>query len=90
MDMKMMVPGVPSMPKLIADDRDGYLDALRAVDHAYKTIEPGVHILDRPALLRPMIEYLDDKLVLQLVSQMPAHFRLLGIALRWFMRLGYP
>lgn len=76
MDMNRMVPGVPTMPKLIADDRDGYIDVLRAVDRAYKKLEgTGEHILDHPQLLRPMIAYLDEKLLQQILAAMPSAVR---------------
>ena len=36
MDAKMMLPGVPSMPTLIYEKRDEYIEALRAADRSAK------------------------------------------------------
>jgi Fic family protein len=43
MDMKMILPGVPSMPSLIYDHRDEYVEALRAADaSALDGAEPDI------------------------------------------------
>lgn len=41
MDAKMMLPGVPSMPTLIYDNRDEYIKVLRAADASAKVTVDG-------------------------------------------------
>lgn len=51
-----MLPGVPTMPKLIADRRDHYIDALREVDAAARAlgVESLQDVVENPTALEPM------------------------------------
>lgn len=53
MDAKMMLPGVPSMPTLIYEERDAYIDALRAADARQR--EGEVDVSEMTAFLRRML-----------------------------------
>lgn len=56
MDLGRMLPGVPTMPNLIADRRDHYIDALREVDAAARAlgVESLHEVVTNPAALEPM------------------------------------
>jgi hypothetical protein len=53
MDAKIMLPGVPSMPTLIYEERDAYIDALRAADARQR--EGEVDVSEMTAFLRRML-----------------------------------
>ncbi len=95
MDLGRMPPGVPSIPALIAEDRDGYIDALRAVDANVAGLKgDGAATPLIFEVLHPMVEFLDSKLEAQLMSGLPRSARwIVRVAMRlmgWWFRPKRP
>lgn len=62
MDLGAMVPGTPSLPPLILENRLAYVEALRAVDASVR-FDP-----DRDPDLTPMTAYVQDLVIRQMAS----------------------
>ncbi len=75
-DMQMMLPGLPTMPALIAQQRDAYIDALRDVDHRALKTDGSVGALMNPDVLGPMDDYFTNIAVRQLLSAISANRKL--------------
>lgn len=79
MDLKAMVPGMPTLPSLIYDRRDEYVRALRAVD---KSLRDAIALQEKlpeeqrqsdpQADLSVMSTYLRDLVLQQMASAVAA------------------
>lgn len=84
-DMNMMLPGVPTMPALIALQRDGYIDALRAVDKRAVGIT-SLDVLMEPKIIGPMDSYLTAIATQQLLNAMTTTQRVPPLLARILVR----
>lgn len=68
MDLGRMLPGVPTIPNLIAERRDHYIDALRAVDAAARAlkVESLYDVLAAAEALVPMRSFMRRVVQLQM------------------------
>lgn len=70
-DLKMMLPGAPTLPALIYDRRREYVNALRAADASLRELQashPNDEELEHRADLSAMTTYLQDLVTAQLAS----------------------
>lgn len=97
-DNERMLPGVPTIPALIAQRRDGYIDALRAVDERARRLESqSLHdVLSDEASLEPMRAYMRRVVNLQMTFGLSAELfrssspgtRFFGVALHLLASLA--
>ncbi len=97
MDLRRMMPGVPTIPALIAERRDGYIDALRDVDARARRFDTQSlqDLLADTSVIAPMQSYMHRVVNLQmafgvsdeLVRSSSQGTRFLGLAFRFFVAL---
>jgi Fic family protein len=71
LDLKMMLPGLPTLPSLIYDRRKEYVAALKAADASLRELKAKAteeDRLERRADLSVMTEYIQDLVTQQLAS----------------------
>jgi Fic family protein len=89
MDAGFMLPGVPSIPTLIANNRDGYLRALRKTDAAFAPLaeKEALTVRERTKALLPMQVFLSEMYFAQVTGQRPGLAAFLKILFAVLKRL---
>lgn len=70
-DFGSMLPGVPTMPSIIAESRDEYLDALRSADRKARGTSNTTEAAFSVPIFRQMVLFVTKAAMKQLVTSLP-------------------